>query len=201
MLKIIGRLIGLGKEEMKYNREILIFMLISAFIFFAIGVSHTKEGADFIYANRLKIFLEAKNEKAGVTKQDIDKINFDYKEAVPVNVREFEINDIKDRVDNYIHQLKNYNNPSLNELIRSMEDAKDTDNKETLIKNLNSIDLGEMLNRISKTYITREKLKNVAKWQENTWLSIMYFSLATLNLFMVIVIKVICDIKLFKRSV
>ena len=34
MLKIIGRLIGLGKEEMKYNREILIFMLISAFIFF-----------------------------------------------------------------------------------------------------------------------------------------------------------------------
>ena len=201
MLKIIGRLIGFGKEEMKYNREILIFMLISAFIFFTIGVSHTKEGASFIYANRLKIFLEAKNEKAGVTKEDIDKINFDYKEAVPVNVREFEINDIKDRVDNYIHQLKNYNNPSLNELIRSMEDAKDTDNKETLIKNLNSIDLKEMLNRVSKTYITREKLQNVAKWQENTWLSIMYFSLATLNLFMVIVIKVICDIKLFKRSV
>ncbi|KGN02174.1 hypothetical protein Z969_06495 [Clostridium novyi A str. 4570] len=201
MLKIIGRLIGLGKEEMKYNREILIFMLISAFIFFTIGVSHTKEGADFIYANRLKIFLEAKNEKAGVTKDDIDKIIFDYKEAVPVNVREFEINDIKDRVDNYIHQLKNYNNPSLNELIRSMEDAKDTDNKETLIKNLNSIDLKEMLNRVSKTYITREKLQNVAKWQENTWLSIMYFSLATLNLFMVIIIKVICDIKLFKRSV
>ncbi|KEH95714.1 hypothetical protein [Clostridium novyi] len=201
MLKIIGRLIGLGKEEMKYNREILIFMLISAFIFFIIGVSHTNEGASFIYANRLKIFLEAKNEKAGVTKEDIDKIIFDYKEAVPVNVREFEINDIKDRVDNYIHQLKNYNNPSLNELIRSMEDAKDTDNKETLIKNLNSIDLREMLNRISKKYITSEKLQNVAKWQENTWLSIMYFSLATLNLFMVIVIKVICDIKLFKRSV
>ncbi|GAB6149399.1 hypothetical protein [Clostridium novyi] len=201
MLKIIGRLIGLGKEEMKYNREILIFMLISAFIFFIIGVSHTNEGASFIYANRLKIFLEAKNEKAGVTKEDIDKIIYDYKEAVPVNVREFEINDIKDRVDNYIHQLKNYNNPSLNELIRSMEDAKDTDNKETLIKNLNSIDLREMLNIISKKYITREKLQNVAKWQENTWLSIMYFSLATLNLFMVIVIKVICDIKLFKRSV
>ncbi|ABK62060.1 MULTISPECIES: hypothetical protein [Clostridium] len=201
MLKIIGRLIGLGKEEMKYNREILIFMLISAFIFFIIGVSHTNEGASFIYANRLKIFLEAKNEKAGVTKEDIDKIIYDYKEAVPVNVREFEINDIKDRVDNYIHQLKNYNNPSLNELIRSMEDAKDTDNKETLIKNLNSIDLREMLNIISKKYITSEKLQNVAKWQENTWLSIMYFSLATLNLFMVIVIKVICDIKLFKRSV
>lgn len=201
MLKIIGRLIGLGKEEMKYNREILIFMLISAFIFFIIGVSHTNKGASFIYANRLKIFLEAKNEKAGVTKEDIDKIIYDYKEAVPVNVREFEINDIKDRVDNYIHQLKNYNNPSLNELIRSMEDAKDTDNKETLIKNLNSIDLREMLNIISKKYITSEKLQNVAKWQENTWLSIMYFSLATLNLFMVIVIKVICDIKLFKRSV
>lgn len=201
MLKIIGRLIGLNKEELKYNREILIFMLISAFVFFAVGVSHTKEGANFIYANRLKIFLDAKNERTGVTSEDIDKIILDYKEAVPVNVREFEINYIKDRVDNYIQQLKNYNNLSLNELIHKVEDAKDTDNKEILIKNLNNINLKEMLNKISKTYITREKLRNVAKWQQNTWLSIMYFALTTLNLFMAIIIKVVCEIKLFKRSV
>ncbi|KGM97994.1 hypothetical protein Z968_01335 [Clostridium novyi A str. 4552] len=201
MLKIIGRLLGFNKEELKYNREILMFILISAFVFFAVGISHTKEGAHLIYANRLKVFLDAKNEKLGVTKEEIDKIIVDYKDAIPINIREFEVNDIKDRVDNYIHQLKNYNNPSLNELIHKMEDIEQTDDKEILIKNLNSIDLKEMLNRISKAYITREKLENVAKWQENTFLSIVYFGFATLNLFMAIIIKVVCDIELFKRSV
>ncbi|EDS78502.1 conserved hypothetical protein [Clostridium botulinum C str. Eklund] len=201
MLKVIGRLLGFNKEELKYNREILMFILISAFVFFTVGISHTKEGAHIIYANRIKVFLDAKNEKLGVTKEEIDKIIIDYKEAIPINIREFEVNDIKDRVDNYIHQLKNYNNPSLNELIHKMEDIEQTDDKEILINNLNSIDLKEMLNRISKAYITREKLENVAKWQENTFLSIVYFGFATLNLFMAIIIKVVCDIELFKRSV
>ncbi|WP_242946995.1 hypothetical protein [Clostridium haemolyticum] len=106
MLKIIGRLMGLKGEELKYNKEILVFMIISASIFLILGLVHTKQGSEIVYANKLNVLMLSKSENEGISNEDINNIIEDYKETVPINISEFEVYDIKDRVDNYIDELK-----------------------------------------------------------------------------------------------
>ncbi|MCD3217040.1 hypothetical protein G8S55_07200 [Clostridium botulinum C] len=196
MLKIIGRLMGLKGEELKYNKEILVFMIISASIFLILGLVHTKQGSEIVYANKLNVLMLSKSENEGISNEDINNIIEDYKETVPINISEFEVYDIKDRVDNYIDELKNKNNRKLNKIIDKLEEVNKLNKKETLIENLKQINLEEMLKKISKTEITKEKLKGVASWQENIFLAIVYLGISTIISFAAIMVKIFCNIDL-----
>ncbi|KOA19669.1 hypothetical protein CLHOM_17580 [Clostridium homopropionicum DSM 5847] len=200
MFKIIGRLIGIERKELKYNKEIILFTLIGAIIFILLGISHTEKGAEVIYENRLNRFMLAKVEKEGISLKDIDKLNYEYKEAVPVNVSEYSINTIKENVNSYIGKLKEGNNKALDVLINRLQELQEINNKEVLIKELKALDIKAMLADYSKEEIVKKDLNAVKEWQTNMFLSNVYIISGGLMLMSFIVTKVVCEIKLIEKD-
>lgn len=196
MFKIIGRLIGLEGEELKYNREILLFTLIGAIIFILLGIAHTEKGAKIIYENSLNRFMLTRVEKEGISSKDIDKLNYEYKEAVPINISEYSIDTIKEYVNMYVGKLKGENNESLNILINRFQEVVEISNKEVLIKELKALDIKAMLADYSKEEIVKKDLNEVKEWQTNMFLSNIYIISGGLMLMSFIITKVVCEIKL-----
>jgi len=196
MFKIIGRLIGLEGEELKYNREILLFTLIGAIIFILLGIAHTEKGAKIIYENSLNRFMLTRVEKEGISSKDIDKLNYEYKEAVPINISEYSIDTIKEYVNMYVGKLKGENNESLNILINRFQEVVKISNKEVLIKELKALDIKAMLADYSKEEIVKKDLNEVKEWQTNMFLSNIYIISGGLMLMSFIITKVVCEIKL-----
>lgn len=200
MFKIIGRILGMEYEEIRYDREILLFMIIGSVIFLFLGISHTENGAKFLYTNKLSRAIMLRAEKEGISSEVVDKGIYDFKEAVPINVREFELYDIKDRLQNYIEELKNQESISLNNIINKLEDIRKIDDKDKLIRELEGININEMLIKVSKEEIVKENLKEVVKWQSNIFLSNIYFIFGTLLGFSSIVVKVVYEINLIEKK-
>jgi hypothetical protein len=200
MLKIFGRLLGLKGEELKYDRELLLFTLIGAIIFIFLGFNHTENGAKFLYANKLNQVLLVKVEKDGISKADIDKINSEFKEIVPINVIEYDIADIKDNLQTYINNIKAQDKVYLNDLALKIEAINKNDNKEILVKELKTINIEDMLKEYSKEEIVKRNLMEVAQWQTNVFLSNIYFICGGLIGFSFIIISVVCEISLFGKK-
>lgn len=200
MLKIFGRLIGLQGEDLQYDRELLLFTLLGALLFLFLGFNHTEKGAKFIYANKLNQALVVKIEKEGITNRDIDKIQGEYKEIVPINVIEYDIRDIKDNINNYINKLKGENKIYLTNLATKLEVINKKEDKETLVKGLKAINVKDLLKEYSREEIVKQNLLEVAQWQTNAFLSYLYFICGGLIGFTFIVIKVIYEISLFPRK-
>ncbi|QGU96302.1 hypothetical protein GOM49_15440 [Clostridium bovifaecis] len=199
MFKIIGMLLGMEYEEIKYDREILIFMIVGAVIFLFLGVSHTENGAKFLYTNKLSRTIMLRSEKEGISSEVVDKEIYDFKEAIPVNTREFELYDIKDRLENYIEELKSQENTSLNNIINKLENISKVDNKDKLIRELEGINIKSMLTEVSKEEIVKKKLKEAAEWQSNIFLSNIYFIFGTLLGFSSIIVRVVYEVKLIDK--
>lgn len=200
MFKIIGRLLGMEYEEIKYNREILGFMILGAMIFFFLGINHAEEGAKFLYTNKLTLSIMCKAENDGISNEVLEKSLSKFEEAIPINIREYELYDIKDRLENFIFELRNEKNDSLNSIIFTLEGILETENKESLISKLNNLDLKGMFTKVSREEIVMESLQKVAERQTNIFLSLAYFIIATLLAFASIIIKVVCDIKFIEKK-
>lgn len=200
MFKIIGRLIGIEREDLKYNKEIILFTLIGALIFILLGIAHTEKGAEIIYENRLNRFMLARMEKEGISLKDIDKLNYAYKEAVPVNVAEYPIDTIKENVNTYVVKLKEKNNNALDFLIKRLQELQAINNKNELIKELKALDIKAMLADYSKEEIVKKDLSEVKEWQTNMFLSNVYIISGGLMLMSFIVTKVVCEIKLIEKD-
>ncbi|PRR75681.1 hypothetical protein [Clostridium thermopalmarium] len=200
MFKIIGRLLGFAPEEIKYDKEILSFMLIGTIIFLFLGIIHTEKGAKFLYTNRLTVSIMSAAEKEGITNEAVDKFTYSFKEYIPINAREFELYDIKDRLQNYINDLKNENNSSFDNIIDTLENIYKIDDKEKLLKELNDINIKDMLTNISKEEIVKKDLEETVEWQTSIFLSNFYFALGTFLGFSTIVVKVICEIELVEKK-
>lgn len=200
MLKIFGRLLGFEGDELKYDRELLLFTLIGAIIFIFLGFNHTEKGAKLLYANKLNQAVLVKVEKDGISKADIDKVHSEFKEIVPINVIEYDIADIKDNLQTYINNIKAQDEVYLNDLALKIEAIAKNDNKETLVKELKTINVEEMLKEYSKEEIVKRNLQEVAQWQTNIFLSNIYFICGGLIGFSFIIIKVVCEISLFEKK-
>lgn len=200
MFKILGRLIGLEKSELKYDKELLIFTLIGAIIFLIMGIAHTKKGAEFIYENRLNKAFLVKAENEGISNKDIDKIITDYKEAIPVNIMEYDLEDIRDNLKTYIDNLKNYKSVYLNEAIGKLEEINKIENKDALVSELKKVNLENMLKDYTKDEIVKKNLKEVKEWQVNIFLSNVYLICGGLMLLSFIITKVVYEIDLIDKK-
>ncbi|MEA4825216.1 MAG: hypothetical protein VB130_01080 [Clostridium sp.] len=200
MFKILGRLLGLEKSELEYDKELLIFTLIGAIIFLIIGIAHTEKGAEFIYENRLNRAFLVKAEKEGISNKDIDKIVTDYKEAIPVNIIEYDLEDIRDNLKTYIDNLKNYKSVYLNETIGKLEEINKIKDKDALVSELKKIKLENMLKDYTKDEIVKKNLREVKEWQVNIFLSNVYLICGGLMLLSFIITKVVYEIDLIDKK-
>lgn len=200
MFKIIGRLIGIEWKELDYNKEILFFMIMGSIIFFLLGMAHTDKGGKLLYTNKLNRTMMSKIEKKGVSNEEIDNIIMNFKDTIPVNIREFEVEDIKDRLENYIGELKKKQNSSLNRVIDKLEEIRKVNDKEVIVKKLKEMNLQAMLKEVSKEEIVKSSLQDMAKWQKSNFLANIYFIFGTLIGMDFIVIKVIQEIKFLNKK-
>lgn len=200
MFKIIGRLLGIEKDELKYDKELLIFTFIGAMIFILVGISHTEKGAEFIYENKLNRAILVTIEKEGVTKEYIDKKVNEYKETVPINVSEYDLEDIKNNVKVFIESLNKENSTYLSEVILKLEEANKSNSKEHLINNLKEINIKEMLVNYSKGQIVAKNLKEIKEWQTNIFLSNVYIICGGFMMLSFIIVKVICEINIIDKN-
>jgi hypothetical protein len=200
MLKIFGRLLGLKEDDLKYDRELLFFTLIGAILFIVLGFNHTENGAKLLYANKLNQILIVKVEKDGISKADIDKVNSGFKEIVPINVIEYDISDIKDNLETYINNIKSENKVHLADLASKLEVINKNNDKEVLVKELKMINVEDMLREYSKEEIVKRNLLEVAEWQNNIFLSNIYFICGALIGLSFIIIKVVFEISLFEKK-
>lgn len=200
MLKIIGRLIGIEWKELHYNKEILSFVLMGSIMFFLFGMAHTERGGKLLYTNRLNTKMMCSMEKKGITNEEMDSIIIDFKDTIPINIREFKIQDIKDRLENYIGELKKKDNSSLNKIIDKLEQIKQVKDKEVMAEQLKKMDLQGMLKKVSKEEIAKKSLENMAQWQRSAFLANVYFIFGTLIGMDFIVIKVIQEVKLLNKK-
>jgi hypothetical protein len=200
MFKILGRLLGLEKEDLGYNRELLLFNLMIAVLFLVLGFNHTENGAKFLYANKLNQVVLVKIEKEGISNADIDKISSEFKEIVPINIIEYDITDIKDNLQIYANSIKSQNKVYLTDLLSKLEAISENDDKKVLVKQLREINVKLMLKDYSKEEIVKRNLLQVADWQTNIFLSNIYFILGVLTGLSFIIIKVVCEISLFDKK-
>lgn len=200
MFKIIGRLIGIEGKELDYNKEILFFMLMGSIIFFLLGMAHTDKGGKLLYTNKLNRTMMCRVEKKGVSNEEIDNIITDLKDTIPVNIREFEVEDIKDRLENYTGRLKKKENSSLNRVIDKLEEIRKVNDKEVLVKQLKEMNLQVMLKEVSKEEIVKNNLQDMAKWQRSDFLANIYFIFGTLIGMEFILIKVIQEVRLLNKK-
>lgn len=200
MFKIIGKLLGMEYKKVKYDREVLNFMIVGAAIFLFLGISHTENGAKFLYTNKLIIAVMSEAEDEGIRGKTAEELLLDFKEAIPVNIREYELYDIKDRLENYIYKLKGEKSGSLDSIIYSIENIMNTENKEALLSKLKELDLEGMLIEAKKEEIVKQSLQNAAEWQTNFFLSNVYIALGGLLAFSSIIVKVVFDITLIEKK-
>lgn len=198
MFKIFGRLIGLGNKELKYNKEILIFMIIASVIFIFLAFSHTKSGANILYNNFVNKKLLMKNEKKGILLKDKEDYIYKFKEMIPINIREYAYDEIEDRLENFINYIKKDKN--MNEIVYELESIEKSNNKKILLDKLKKLNLDDMLNKISKEYIVNLKLDEVVKWQTNVFIADIYFIIGIFIGFMFIIVKVFSGITLFNDN-
>lgn len=198
MFRLISRLLGMEWEDIEYDRDMLIFIIVGAAIFLLLGIYHTDKGTKLLYTNRLSVALMSKAEKKGISDKVLEDAVFNYKEAIPINVREYELYEIKGRLENYIGKLKSENNDSLNEVIATLEEINEEDNKEELLNKLEKADLENMLKKVNKKEIARESLMKASKEQSSLFLSNAYLIIGALLSFYAIIVKVIFDIDLIQ---